>query len=254
MADQYARTRLLFGSQAMETLRRSRVAVFGVGGVGSYVVEALARSGVGQLDLIDDDKVCLTNLNRQIIATRSTLGIDKVEAAAARVRDIDPGIVLTLHKTFFLPETVERFVFSQYDYVVDAIDTVAGKLALIQRAGAAGVPIISAMGAGNRVDPTALRVSDIFRTSIDPLARVMRRELKKRGVRKLKVVWSDEPPIRPLPETPENDGAGHAKRETPGSNAFVPAAMGLIIAAETVRDLTAFDPGGRRVGVGKAQS
>lgn len=249
MVDQYSRTGLIFGPQAMEKLRRSRVAVFGIGGVGGYVVEALARSGVGHLDLIDDDQVCLTNLNRQIIATRTTLGQDKVEAAAARVRDIDPEIVLTLHKTFFLPETADQFEFDQYDYVVDAIDTVSGKLALALRAQEAGVPILSAMGAGNKIDPTALRISDIAQTSVDPLARVMRKELKKRGVKKLKVCWSTEAPIRPLAGEREDDGAGHSKRETPGSNAFVPSAMGLCMAAQVVRDLTDFDPGERRVGV-----
>lgn len=251
MLNQYSRTQLIFGPEAMEKLRRSRVAVFGVGGVGGYVVEALARSGVGELDLVDDDSVALSNLNRQIIATHATLGMDKVEAAAERVRSIDPSIRVNLHKTFFLPETEDQFDFTQYDYVVDAIDTVAGKLALAVKAQKAGTPIISAMGAGNKLDPTAIRVSDLSRTSVDPLARVMRKELKKRGVRKLTVAWSAEAPIEPLADLPgdgQPDGAGHTKRQTPGSNPFVPAAMGLAMAARVVKDLTGFDPGSRRKG------
>ena len=249
MAGQRDRMALIYGPQALERLRRCRVAVFGLGGVGGYVVEALARSGVGALDLIDDDRVALTNLNRQIIALRGTLGQEKTQAMAARVREIDPEITLRVHNTFFLPETQEEFAFLEYDYVVDAIDTVTGKLALAERCSRAGVPLLSAMGAGNRIDPTAIRVSDISKTSVDPLARVMRKELKKRGIARLQVAWSTEAPIRPLELGTQPDGAGHGKRQTPGSTAFVPAAMGLAIAAQVVRELTAFDPGERRTGM-----
>lgn len=261
MLNQYSRTQLMFGPEAMEKLRASRVAVFGIGGVGGYAVEALARSGVGALDLIDDDRVCLTNINRQIIATRKTVGQYKVDVAAERVHDIDPEIRVTTYKTFYLPETEGEFDFTRYDYIVDAIDTVSGKLALAVNAQRAGTPIISAMGAGNKIDPTAFRVSDISRTSVDPLARVMRKELKKRGVRKLKVVWSTEAPIRPLEDMsiscrqhcicpPDTQRHCTDRRDIPASTAFVPSVAGLIIAGEVVRDLTAFDPGSRRVGVG----
>ena len=249
MINQFSRTELLLGPEAMERLAKCRVAVFGVGGVGGYTVEALARSGIGALDLIDDDKVCLTNLNRQLHATRSTVGTYKVDAAEARIRDINPDCRVTTYKTFFLPETEDQFDFTQYDYVVDAIDTVKGKLALVEKANAAGTPIICAMGAGNKLDPTAFRVADIYQTSVCPLARVMRSECRKRGIRKLKVVYSKEQPVRPL-EDPSISCRKHCicppdtrkctvRRDIPGSTAFVPAAAGLIIAGEVVKDLCA---------------
>ena len=234
MTDQYSRTRMLLGDDAMETLRRSRVAVFGVGGVGGYVVEALARSGVGALDLIDNDVVALTNLNRQIIATHDTLGRAKVDVARERVLAIDPACAVRTYQTFFLPETADAFDFSAYDYVVDAIDTVAGKLTIIERAQAAGTPVISALGTGNKLDPSRLAIGDIYETSVCPLARVMRRELRRRGVARLKVLWSSEEPIVPLPTEEETE-----RRGLPGSTAFVPSAGGLLIAAEVVKDLTA---------------
>ena len=240
----FSRTALIYGPEAMEKLAHAHVIVFGVGGVGGYVVEALARSGVGALDLVDNDTVALTNLNRQIIATRETLGQYKVDAAEARIRAINPDCRVRSYKTFYLPQTEGEFDLGRYDYVVDAIDTVSGKLALAVNAQAAGTPIISAMGAGNKIDPSALEVTDISRTAVDPLARVMRKELKKRGVKRLKVVCSREAPIRPLPSDEPTD-----RRELPGSNAFVPAAAGLLIAAEVVKDLTRFDPGSRRVGI-----
>ena len=244
--EQYSRTRLLLGQQGIDRLRAARVAVFGVGGVGGYVVEALARSGVGALDLIDDDKVCLSNLNRQIIATHSTLGQYNVDAAAARVRDIDPDIQVRTYKVFYTPETVDQFDFSQYSYVVDAIDTVSGKLALVMQARAAGVPVICSMGAGNKLDPTRFEVADLYETSVCPLARVMRAECRKRGIDHLKVVYSKEPPMAPRPEeampagTPDSSPArpGAPKKRAPGSNAFVPSAAGLIIAGQVVCDLT----------------
>ena len=221
----------------MQRLHDARVAVFGVGGVGGYVVEALARSGVGTLDIIDDDKVCLSNLNRQIIATHATLGRYKVDAARERILSINPDCVVYAHKTFYTPETAAQFDFAQYDYVVDAIDTVTGKLALVLQAQEAGVPIISSMGAGNKLDPTAFRVADIYQTSVCPLARVMRTELRRRGVKHLKVVYSTEPSLTPLPAPAEEQTS---RRQTPGSTAFVPAVAGLIIAGEVVRDLTGF--------------
>lgn len=235
MLNEFSRTELLLGSAAMEKLRCSRVAVFGIGGVGGYVVEALARSGVGGLDLIDNDSVALTNINRQIIATHAALGRPKVEAAAERVLLINPSCSVTVHKTFFLPETANEFDFSAYDYVVDAIDTVSGKIQLVIAANAAGVPIISAMGAGNKLDPAAFRVADIYKTSVCPLARVMRHELKKRGIKKLKVVYSEEEPVKPTGENGEDLPEG--KRSLPGSVAFVPPVMGLIIAGEVVKDI-----------------
>ncbi|MBQ1555641.1 MAG: tRNA threonylcarbamoyladenosine dehydratase, partial [Clostridia bacterium] len=194
MSHPFSRTQLLLGKDAMETLAASRVAVFGVGGVGGFAVEALARSGVGTLDLIDSDTVSLTNLNRQIIATRRTVGQYKTDVAAARIHEINPDAVVHTHRVFYTPETAGQFDFSQYDYIVDAIDTVTGKIALVLQAQAAGTPIISSMGAGNKLDPTAFRVADIYQTSVCPLARVMRQELKKRGVKHLKVVYSQEPP------------------------------------------------------------
>ena len=222
------------GNDGVTKLKASRVAVFGIGGVGGYAVEALARSGVGALDLVDDDKVCLTNINRQIIATHSTIGMHKVDVAAERVADINPDCTVTKHKTFYLPETADKFDFSQYDYVIDAIDTVTGKIALVEQAARANVPIISCMGAGNKLDPTAFEVADIYETSVCPLARVMRRELKKRGIDKLKVVYSKEEPIHP-----EASEEQYNRRETPGSVAFVPAVAGLILAGEVVKDLIA---------------
>lgn len=240
MQDQFSRTRLLLGEAALEKLAKCRVAVFGVGGVGGYVCEALVRSGVGAFDLVDDDQVALTNLNRQIIATHSTLGRDKVEVMAERMRDINPAVDVRPRRCFFLPENADGFPFDEYDYVVDAVDTVAAKLALIEKARGHGVPVISAMGAGNKLDPGRFRVSDISKTNTCPLARVMRRELHKRGIDHVKVVWSDEPPVQPMGEA-EDAPAGHARRSTPGSTAFAPAVAGLMIAGEVVKDLTADD-------------
>ena len=253
MSEQFIRTEMIFGSEAMERLYRARVAVFGVGGVGGHVVEALARSGVGTLDLIDNDTVCLSNINRQIIATHRTLGQYKVDAAAERIKEINPKAVVNTYRTFYLPETADLFDFTQYDYVVDAIDTVSGKLMLAEQAEAAGTPIISSMGTGNKLDPTAFEVADIYETTVCPLARVMRRELKKRGIKKLKVVYSKEEAMTPLEVTgnvlssaeaetdPVNAGAEKAtvnvRRQTPASNAFVPAVAGLIIAGEVIKHL-----------------
>ena len=256
MQDQYSRTQLLLGKEAMDKLHRCRVAVFGIGGVGGYTVEALARSGVGALDLIDDDKICLTNLNRQIVATRKTVGQYKVDVAEERVHDIDPNIRVTTYKTFFGPETQDQFDFTQYDYVVDAIDTVTGKIALVVKAKEAGVPIICAMGAGNKMDASAFRVADIYETSVCPLARVMRTQCRKRGIQRLKVVYSQEKPIRPLEDAsiscrnhcicpPGTTRKCTERRDIPGSTAFVPPVVGLIIAGEVVRDLTGFDRGDR---------
>lgn len=252
MLNQFSRTQLLFGSEGMERLYRARVAVFGIGGVGGYTVEALARSGVGELDLIDDDRVCLTNVNRQIFATRKTVGQYKVDVAEQRILEINPKAVVHKFKTFYAPQTADRFDFSQYDYVVDAIDTVTGKLELVLQAQRAGVPIISSMGAGNKVDPTAFEVADIYETSVCPLARVMRRELKKRGVQKLKVVYSKEPPLTPIDDMtiscrthcicpPGTARKCTQRRQVPGSNAFVPSVVGLIIAGEVVKDICGFD-------------
>ena len=235
MEDWLSRTELLLGKEAIEKLKASRVAVFGIGGVGGYAVEALARSGVGALDLIDSDTVALSNLNRQLIATRETVGMAKVDAAEARVLSINPDCRVRKHPVFFLPETEGRFDFTEYDYIVDAIDTVSGKLALVLAAEKAGVQIISAMGAGNKLDPTAFRVADIEKTSGCPLARVMRRELRKRGVKKLKVVYSEEEPIKPAGSGEEPPSG---RRSVPGSCAFVPPVVGLIIAGEVVKDLT----------------
>jgi tRNA A37 threonylcarbamoyladenosine dehydratase len=243
MQDYFSRSRLLLGEDAMDRLARARVAVFGLGGVGGYVCEALARSGVGHLELTDADRVAPSNLNRQIIATVDTVGRLKTEVMAERIRSISPGAETVLHETFVLPENVYSFPFETYDYVVDAVDTVAAKLALIQRAEETGTLIISCMGAGNKLDPGQFRVADIYETRICPLARVMRKELKKRGIRKLKVVYSEEEPIQPGKE-PEGeqpeDGTGpvHPRRSTPGSVSFVPSAAGLMIAGEVIRDLT----------------
>ena len=239
MLNQFSRTELLFGREAMEKLSASRVAVFGIGGVGGYTVEALARSGVGAIDLIDDDKVCLTNINRQIIATRKTVGQYKVDVAEQRILEINPDVKVTKFQTFYTPETADQFDFTQYDYIVDAIDTVTGKIALVVNAKEAGTPIISSMGAGNKLNPTAFEVTDIYKTSVCPLAKVMRRELKNRGIRKLKVVYSKEPAMTPAPSNEgSEDGNTHAKRQTPGSTAFVPSVVGLIIAGEVIKDLT----------------
>ncbi len=240
MLGQFSRTELLLGREGMEKLARSRVAVFGLGGVGGYVVEALARSGIGELDLIDNDKICPSNLNRQILATTKTIGKYKTEAAMERVFSINPDIKVNIYNTFYMPDTSYLFDFSKYDYVVDAIDTVTGKIELVMQAEKSGTPIISSMGTGNKLDASALEVSDIYKTSVCPLARVMRRELKKRGVKKLKVVYSKETPIEPsekescLSETAEPPSP---RRSIPGSTAFVPAAAGLIIAGEVVKDI-----------------
>ena len=239
MEDQYSRTRLLLGSEAMDKLRRARVAVFGIGGVGGYTVEALARSGIGALDLIDNDTVNLSNLNRQIIATRSTVGMYKVDAAAARIRDIDPDIQVTTYKTFYLPETASEFDFTRYDYIVDAIDTVTGKLDLITNAKAANVPIISSIGTGNKLDPTRFEVADLAKTSMCPLARIMRKECHKRGIDHVKVVYSKEDAMTPVDENgnPLPIPEGSSRRSLPGSTAFVPSVAGLIIAGEVIKDL-----------------
>ena len=231
--NQFSRTEILVGREGMNKLASSRVAVFGIGGVGGYVVEALVRSGIGAIDLIDDDKVALTNLNRQIIATRSSINKYKVDVAEERILDINPEIVVKKYKTFFSPQTSKEFDFTQYNYVVDAIDTVTGKLEIIECSKKAGVPVISSMGAGNKMHPEMFEISDISKTSVCPLAKVMRQELKKRGIKNVKVVYSKEFPIKPLIEIDEIT----KKRQIPGSNAFVPSAAGLIIAGEVIRDI-----------------
>jgi tRNA A37 threonylcarbamoyladenosine dehydratase len=251
MLNQFSRTELLFGKQAMEKLAASRVAVFGIGGVGGYTVEALVRSGVGTVDLIDDDRICLTNINRQIYATRKTVGKYKVDVAAERIHEINPDAVVNTYKTFYTPETADQFDFTQYDYIIDAIDTVTGKIALVINAQAVGTPIISSMGAGNKVDPTAFEVTDIYKTSVCPLAKVMRYELKRKGVKNLKVVYSKEKPIIPIDDMtiscrthcicpPGTARKCTQRRQVPGSNAFVPSVVGLIIAGEVIKDLTKF--------------
>lgn len=232
MLNQFSRTELLLGQENMAKLKNARVAIFGVGGVGGYVVEALARSGVGTLDIIDNDTVSITNINRQIIATTKTVGQPKVDVAKERILDINPDAVVNAYNTFYLPETKDLFDFSNYDYVVDAIDTVTGKIQLVMQANEAKVPIISSMGAGNKLNPAMFEVADIYKTSVCPLAKVMRRELKNRGIKKLKVVYSKEEPIKPA-ESDEVSG----KRNTPGSTAFVPSVVGLIIASEVVKDI-----------------
>lgn len=240
MLNQFSRTELLFGKDKMNRLFSARVAVFGIGGVGGYVVEALARSGVGAFDLIDNDTVCLTNINRQIIATHQTIGQYKVDVAEERILQINPDAKIRKFKTFFMPETEGQFDFREYDYVVDAIDTVTGKIALVMKAQEAGTPIISCMGTGNKMDPTQFEVADIYKTSMCPLARVMRTELKKRGVKKLKVVYSKEPAITPsYPDEHEEKGTAH--RPAPGSNSFVPPVAGLIIAGEVIKDIAGYD-------------
>lgn len=249
MLDQFSRTELLLGNESMIRLKNARVAIFGIGGVGGYTTEALARSGVGTLDLIDDDRVCLTNINRQIYATRRTVGRYKVDVAEERILEINPEVKVNTYKTFYMPDTAAEFDFSAYDYVIDAIDTVTGKLMLVEQADHAGTPIISSMGAGNKMDPTAFQVADIYETSVCPLARVMRRELKKRGIRSLKVVYSREKPMEPVEDMaiscrsncicpPGTARKCTQRRQIPGSNAFVPSVAGLIIAGEVIKDLT----------------
>lgn len=253
MLDEFSRTRLLIGEEALEKLKGACVAVFGIGGVGGYVVEALARSGVGRFDLIDDDKVCLTNLNRQLIATRETVGKYKTDVMKERILSINPKAKVEIHRCFYLPETADEFDFSSYDYVVDAVDTVTAKIDIIMQAQAVGVPVISCMGAGNKMDPTKFEVTDIYKTTMCPLAKVMRRELKKRGVKKLKVVYSTEKAIKPKEDAAEGcrsncicpPGAQHKcieRRAIPGSIAFVPSVAGLIAAGEVVKDLIGYVP------------
>lgn len=239
MNEQFSRTELLFGKVAMEKLYNSKVAVFGVGGVGGFTVEALARSGVGAIDLIDNDIVCLSNINRQIIATHKTIGRYKVDVAKERIEDINPDIQVRTYKTFYMPDTAKQFDFSEYDYIVDAIDTVTGKIELILNANKSNTPIISSMGAGNKLDPTAFEVTDIYKTSVCPLARVMRNELKKRGIKKLKVVYSKEKPLPPVETSLSNSAEINTERKkAPGSTAFVPSVVGLIIAGEVIKDIT----------------
>ncbi|MBQ2928453.1 MAG: tRNA threonylcarbamoyladenosine dehydratase [Oscillospiraceae bacterium] len=235
MHEQFFRTQMLLGTAALERLQGARVAVFGIGGVGGYTVEALARSGIGQLDLIDNDTVSVSNINRQILATHSTVGMPKVEAAKRRILDINPECVVRTHQLFYTQETADRFDFSQYDYIVDAIDTVTGKLALVERAMAAGTPIICCMGTGNKLDASAFEVADISKTTMCPLARIMRKELGKRGIRHLKVVYSKEEALSPTGW--EEEAAALGKRQIPGSVAFVPGAAGLILAGEVILDL-----------------
>ncbi len=250
MLNEFSRTQLLLGKEAMEKLKNSKVAVFGIGGVGGYVVEALVRSGVGNFALFDDDKVCLTNINRQIIATRKTIGRKKVEVMSERILEINPKAKVETYATFYLPENADQYDLSKYDYIVDAIDTVSAKLELIVRAKEANVPIMSSMGAGNKLNPTMLEVADIYKTSMDPLAKVMRHELKKRGIKKLKVVYSKEQPITPIEDDelscknncvcpPGTERKCTDRRAIPGSVSFVPPVAGLIIASEVVKDLAA---------------
>lgn len=234
--EQFIRTQMLLGTDALVRLQKARVAVFGIGGVGGYTVEALARSGIGQLDLIDSDTVSVSNINRQILATHSTVGMRKVDAAKARVLDINPECVVRTHAVFYTPETADQFDFTQYDYIVDAIDTVTGKLALVERAHAAGTPILCCMGTGNKLDASRFEVEDIARTSMCPLARVMRKELGKRGIKHLKVVYSKEEALTPTGW--EEEAAALGKRQIPGSIAFVPGAAGLILAGEVIKDIT----------------
>lgn len=248
MLNEFSRTQLLYGEDVMKKLASSRVAVFGIGGVGGYVVEALARSGIGALDLIDDDKVCLTNINRQIIATRKSVGRYKVDVAAERIQDISPNCSVKTYQTFYLPQTQDDFDFTLYDYVVDAIDTVTGKLAIIENAKKAGVPVISSMGAGNKTEPSLFEVTDIYKTSVCPLAKVMRKECKNRGIDSLKVVYSKEVPRTPMEDMsiscrqncicpPGAQRKCTDRRAIPGSTAFVPSVVGLIIAGEVINDL-----------------
>ena len=248
MLNRFSRTQLILGKEAMEKLKNAHVAVFGIGGVGGYVCEALVRSGVGSFDLIDDDKICLTNLNRQIIATTSTIGKYKADVMKVRMEDINPQVKVQVHKCFFLPENAEEFPFEEYDYIVDAVDTVTAKFELVMKAQEKGVPIISCMGAGNKFDPGQFKVADLYKTKMCPLAKVMRRELKKRGVKKLKVVYSEEKPMRPVDEEesscrtdcvcpPGSQRTCSVRRDIPGSLAFVPSVAGLMIAGEVTKDL-----------------
>ena len=248
MLNQFSRTQLLLGESAMQELANKRVAVFGIGGVGGYACEALVRSGIGAFDLIDDDKVCLTNLNRQIIATRKTVGKYKTEVMKERMLEINPNVDVRIHNCFFLPENADEFPFDEYDYIIDAVDTVTAKISIIMKANELGIPVISSMGAGNKLDPTAFRVADIYKTRVCPLAKVMRRELKKRGVKKLKVVYSEEQPAKPIEDMSIScrtncicpPGAEHKcteRRDIPGSVAFVPSVVGLIIAGEVIKDI-----------------
>ena len=233
--EQFFRTQMLLGPQALERLQQARVAVFGIGGVGGYTVEALARSGIGRIDLIDSDTVSVSNINRQILATHSTVGLPKVEAARKRILDINPACIVTTHQVFYTPETAGQFDFTQYDYIVDAIDTVTGKLQLVERAKEAGVPIICCMGTGNKLDASGFEVADISKTSMCPLARIMRKELGKRGIKHLKVVYSKEEALTPTGW--EEEAAALGKRQIPGSVAFVPGTAGLILAGEVIKDL-----------------
>ncbi|MFT3950774.1 MAG: tRNA threonylcarbamoyladenosine dehydratase [Oscillospiraceae bacterium] len=248
MLNQFSRTELLLGADAIKKLSEARVAIFGIGGVGGYAGEALARAGVGAFDLIDDDKICLTNLNRQIIALRSTIGKNKTDVMRDRILDINPAAKVAVHNCFYLPENADDFDFSQYDFIIDAVDTVTAKLELITRAEAAGVPIISCMGMGNKLDPTQIKAADIYETAVCPLARVMRHELKKRGVKKLRVVYSTEQAMKPLADPAAGCRANcvcppgtarkcTARRDIPGSVSFVPSAAGLVMAGEVVRAL-----------------
>ncbi len=248
MLNQFSRTQLLLGAEGMKRLNEKRVCVFGIGGVGGYAVEAMVRSGIADFVLVDDDKVCLTNLNRQLIATRKTVGKYKTEVMRDRILEINPDAKVELRNCFFLPENADTFDFASYDYVIDAVDTVTAKLEIIQQAKAAGIPVISCMGAGNKLDPTKFEVADIYQTSICPLARVMRRECKKRGIKDLKVIYSTEPPIRPIEDMSIScrtncicpPGAKHKcteRRDIPGSTAFVPSVAGLILAGEVIKDL-----------------
>ena len=247
MLNQFSRTELLFGSEAITRLQNAHVAVFGIGGVGGYTVEALARSGVGSFDLIDNDTVAITNINRQIIATLDTVGQPKVEAMRQRILSINPEAEITLHQCFFLPENKDEFDFSKYDYVIDAVDTVAAKIAIVLAAKEAGVPVISSMGAGNKVNPAMFEVADIYKTSIDPLARVMRQAMKKHHIKKLKVVYSKELPLLQVDELKDECHAEAPKRRAlPGSNAFCPSVAGLIIASEVIKDLVDWDDSNRK--------
>ena len=235
MQEQFIRTAMLLGEDAVEKLKAARVAVFGIGGVGGYTVEALARSGIGAIDVIDNDTVSISNINRQILATHSTVGMPKVEAAKRRILDINPDCAVTMHQVFYTPETAPQFDFTRYDYIVDAIDTVTGKLALVQQAVAVNTPIICCMGTGNKLDASAFRVEDISKTSMCPLARIMRKELGKRGIKHLKVVYSQEEALTPTGW--EEEAAALGKRQIPGSVAFVPGAAGLILAGEVIKDI-----------------
>ena len=235
MNEQFLRTAMLLGEEAVEKLAKARVAVFGIGGVGGYTVEALARAGIGRIDVIDSDTISRSNINRQLLATHSTVGMPKVEAAKRRILDINPDCTVITHAVFYTPETADQFDFSEYDYIVDAIDTVTGKLALAERATAVHTPIICCMGTGNKLDASAFQVADISKTSMCPLARIMRKELGKRGIRHLKVVYSQEEALSPTGW--EEEAAALGKRQIPGSVSFVPGAAGLILAGEVVKDI-----------------